>query len=161
MIKGQKDYVTPKQGLILKYKGKFDFKNLYNTSKEWFKKNNYIFTEKEYKEKYSSIGTEFRIVFDGERKIDDYSSFHISFQIYTSNAVKTDGKYSGNLHMTVLAYILLDRKNKWQYSPLKSFLFFFYNNIIIFNKIKNVYEDKLLEELAELVNNIKKYSNLK
>ena len=94
-------------------------------------------------------------------KIDDYSSFHISFQIYTSNAVKTDGKYSGNLHMTVSAYILLDRKNKWQYSPLKSFLFFFYNNIIIFNKIKNVYEDKLYAEVMELVNNIKKYSNLK
>ena len=161
MIKGQKDYVTPKQGLVLKYNGRFDFKNLYNSSKEWFKKNNYIFTEREYKQKEVATGTEFRIIFESERKIDDYASFNINVLLIIPSAVKMSDKYSGNIHVNVTAYILLDRKNRWQSSSLKSFLFFFYNNLIIFNKIKNVYEDKLYAEVLELNDIIKKYSNLR
>jgi len=160
MITGQKDYVTPKQGLILKYQGTFDLKKLYNSSKEWFKKNNYVFSEKEYKEKPVETGTEFILKVQGDRKIDDYTGFNISLSTLIRDTKKMNGKYKGNLHLNASAYVLLDRENRWQTNSIKKFLFFFYNNFILKNKIINVYEDKLYTELTDLINNIKKYTKL-
>lgn len=161
MIKGQQDYVTPKQGMVLKYKGVFDFKNLYNASKKWFKDKNYIFSEKEYKEKPRVMGSEFRIIFQGERDIDDYVKFVVSSVMFFLNIKKANGKYNGDVNINVVAYLVLDRKNKWQSNSFKSFLFFFYNNFILKNKIVNVYEDKLYSEMVNYINNLKKYVNIK
>jgi hypothetical protein len=157
MITGQKDYVTPKMGLVIKYNGEFDLKNMYNSAKEFLIKNKYILNEKEYKEKSSSIGKEFNLVLDAERKIDDYVSFNINLHFLIIKAEKKEGKYNGNIQIRLSAYVLLDRKNKFQISSFKSFLFFFYNNFIIKNKIENVYEDKLFSEVSELSNMLKKY----
>src|SRR3989344_2908211 len=82
MIKGQKDSVTPKQGFILKYKGTCDIKKLYKSSKDWFAKNNYKFSEKEFKEKWGPTGTEFKIHLEGERYVDEYLSFNIKIVFF-------------------------------------------------------------------------------
>jgi hypothetical protein len=161
MIKGQKDYVTQKQGLILTYQGFFDLKKLYNSSKDWFIKNNYFLTEKEYKEKPTQYGSEFNIMLDAERKIDDYTSFNINVHFLILNVKKSEEKFKGKMHANISAYVLLDRKNKWQTNSIKSFLFFFYNNLLIKHKIVNVYEDRLYSELLDFINNLKKYVNLK
>jgi len=161
MIKGQKDYVTSKQGLILRYNGIFDLKKIYNSSKQWFNDNKYDLTEKEYKEKPTSVGSEFNLILEAERDIDDYAKFFISLQIFVFDAKKADGKYNGKIKINIPAYVLLDRGDQWQTSSLKSFLFFIYNNLFIKNKIQNVYEDKLYSDLMNLINNIKKYINVK
>ena len=160
MIKGQKDSVTPKQGFILKYKGTCDIKKLYKSSKDWFAKNNYKFSEKEFKEKWGPTGTEFKIHLEGERYVDEYLSFNIKIVFFIIDAKKINEKYKANVHVTADAHLLLDRKNKWQGNSIKSFLFFIYNNFIIKNKIENVYEDKLYAELMELINNIKQHIKL-
>lgn len=161
MIKGQKDYVTPSQGLILKYRGEFDLKKLYSSVKEWFSKKNYDLSEKEYKEKPGDLGKEFNIIFNCERKIDEYSSFNIDLHFFILNAKKTNGKYSGKINIYVSAYVLLDRKDKWQSNSIKTFLFFVYNNFFIKDKIQNVYEDKLYSEILDLISIIKKHVNVK
>jgi hypothetical protein len=161
MIKEQKDYVTPKQGLIFTYRGIFDLKKLYSSSKDWFRANHYLLTEKEYKEKAADLGSEFNIILEGERDIDPYSKFVIAPQILILNAKKIKDKYHGKLKMNIAAYVLLDRKNKWQTNPVKAFLFFFYNNFIIKSKIQNIYEDKLYNELLDFITNFKKYVNVK
>ena len=161
MITGQKDYVTPKQGMVLKYKGNFDFKKFYTSTKEWLKKNKYILTEKEYKEKWGATGTEFRIQLEGERKIDDQKSFNIWMLIFITNAKKNNEKYSGSFHLNITAYIDLDRKNKWQSNSIKKFLLFVYNNYIIKNELNNVYEDKIYAELMDLINSMKKHVDIK
>ena len=161
MIKGQKDYVTPKQGLILKYEGIFDLKKLYNSIKDWFQDNNYDISEKEYKEKPGDAGKEFRIIFEAERDIDVYTRFVITSDIFMLNVKKINNKYSGKLKINVSGYVLLDRENKWQSNSIKTFLFFVYNNILIKNKIENVYEDKLYSEIMNYINNLKNYINIK
>lgn len=161
MIKGQEDYVTPKQGFVLKYKGTFDLKKLYNSSKQWFIEKNYILSEKEYKEKPRQMGTEFRLILEGERDIDDYVKFVISSTMFLLNTKKVNGKHHGNMNINVIAYLVLDRKKRWQSNSIKSFLFFIYNNLIIKNKIVNVYEDKLYNELINYINNMKKYIDIK
>lgn len=161
MITRQKDYVTPKQGLIVKYQGEFDLKKLYGSLKDWFKRNGYALTEKEYKEKPGVTGTEFNLILNGERKIDDYSSFNIDLQMLILNARLVGQRYNGKSKTNVSGYILLDRKNKWQGNPLGAFLFFVYNNVIIKNKIENLYEDKLYSEILDLINNLKEYINVR
>ncbi len=157
MIKGQKDYVTPKQGLILRYNGVFDLKKIYNSSKKWFNDNKYALTEKEYKEKPTSVGSEFNMVLESERDIDDYAKFFISLHIFIIDAKKADEKYNGKIKINISAYVLLDRANKWQTNSIKTFLFFVYNNFFIKDKIQNVYEDKIYSELMNIISNIKKY----
>ncbi len=161
MIKEQKDYVTPKQGLILKYNGVFDLKKLYNSSKQWFNANKYDLSEKEYKEKSGSLGSEFNIILEAERDIDDYAKFVISAHMFLLRIKKINGKYNGNIKINVSAYVLLDRKNKFQSNQFKAFLFFLYNNIIIKDKIENVHEDRLYSEVLDFINNLKKYINIK
>ena len=74
---------------------------------------------------------------------------------------KINGKYNGNIKINVSAYVLLDRKNKFQSNQFKAFLFFLYNNIIIKDKIENVHEDRLYSEVLDFINNLKKYINIK
>lgn len=157
MIIDQKDYVTPKNGLVLRYKGTFDFKKLYNSSKEWFDKLNYDFNEKEYNEKPTAAGTEFKLVFEAKRDINEFISFQISPTLHFFDVKKSDGKNYGKIKIKIPAYILLDKENKWQSNPFKKFLFFFYCNFTIRKEIENVYEDKLYSEVLDFINTLKKF----
>jgi len=157
MIKGQEDYVTPKIGFLLKYKGEVDVKKMHNSIKSWFANNKYDMAEKEYKEKSGAAGKEFNLIVSGERKIDDYVSFNINVHTLIISAKKTENKYNGNTQVRISSYVKLDRQTKMQSNPLKLFLFFFYNNFIIKDKIQNVYEDKLFSEVSELMSLIKSY----
>ncbi len=149
MISG-KDLVTPKLGILIKYNGSFNLDKLYKDAKAWFNKYKYDFTEKEYKEKQHPISGELQFEFNGERKVDDYAKFNITIKVLIIGLKKLDkNTYIGNFRVNLIAHIDLDYSEKWQYNPFKKFLFFIYNNYLIKNKIQNVYEDKLYEEVLD------------
>ncbi len=152
----KEDYVTPKSGIILRYNGTFNLDKLYKDSKKWFYNFNYDFSEKLYKEKQKAGGDEIEIDFESERKLDDYTKFNIKTHIFILDVKKlSKDTYIGNFKANIVAYIELDYLNKLQFNPLKKFLFFIYNNIIIKNKIEGVYEDKLYDEVLKFENVVK------
>jgi len=154
---GKEEYVTPKPGIIITYNGSFNLDKLYKDTKKWFKSHEYLFTEKEYKEKTQAHGNEIKIDFIAERKIDDYMKFNILANFLILNVKKlSEDTYIGNLHLNIIGYIDLDYNNKWQNNPIKKFLFFIYNNLIIKNKLENLYDVKLYNEVLDFESLIKK-----
>jgi len=152
------DYVTSKSGIVIKYNGSFNIDKLYKDIKAWFDNNNYDFDEKEYKEKRQAHGDEILIEFICERKIDDYIKFNLRIKFLMLNVKKlSKDHYVGNFRANISAFIEFDYNNEWQFSPLKKFLFFVYNNFIIKNKIENVYEDKLYGEVLNFEKLIKEH----
>src|SRR3989344_3844735 len=143
----KEDYITSKAGIILRYNGSFNLDKLYKKPKNWFKDFNYFFSEKQYKEKTKAEGNEIEIDFIGERKINDYIKFIIEVKIFITEVRKlSKDTYIGNFKGNIIAKIDLDYDNKFQYNPFKKFLFFIYTNLIIKNKIDDVYEGKLYNE---------------
>ncbi len=158
---GKDDYLTSKKGIIFRYNGTFDLDKMYKDTKSWFDDFNYDFDEKEYKEKRQAHGDEIKIDLLAERKVDDYAKFHINVNFLILNVKKLDKKnYIGDVKVNVVSYVELDYNNNWQYGKLKKYLFFIYNNILIKNKIENVYEEKLFTELASFENVIKQHLGL-
>ena len=154
---GKEDYVTPKPGTIITYNGTFNLDKLYKEAKRWFRDNNYLFSEKEYKEKVWAHGNELKLDFIAERKIDDYTKFWIKANFLMLNVKKlSKDVYVGSFHLNIIGHIEFDYNNKWQYNPIKKFFFFIYNNLIIKHKIESVFELKLYNEVLQFEDLIKR-----
>lgn len=155
MIK-KEDYVTPKPGLLITHKGKFDLDNLYKEGRSWFKARKYDFNEKDQIEIVKPEGNELRVRWLAERKIDDYVKFHIQTRFFMLELKKTGELYNAKLKINIAAYVELDYRGNWGRNLIGHFLFYVYNNFIIKKKIENVYEVKLYNETSEYINLLKK-----
>jgi hypothetical protein len=140
------DYVTPKSGILITYKGTFNLDTLYKKSKTFFDSKKYIFSEKEHTEKVKSHANELKVGWEAEREIDDYVKFTIKSTFEVWDVVKKDDMYTGDLKINVVAIVNLDYKNTFFKFP---FLLYIYNNFIIKKKIQKIYEGKLFVELLE------------
>lgn len=151
-----KDLVTPKQGLVIRKTGKFNFKSLYKKAASWYPEREYDFTEKEHTEKDKPTGFEIIVKFNCERKVDDYVKFHIDCGFL----VQKYRKGEGDLKINTIAYLELDYKKTWEITSFHKFLRFIYNNYIIKSRIQKVYEPKVYAELIEYINVLKGELNL-
>lgn len=125
--------------------------------REWFKEHEYDFQEKEQTTKEKSVGKELRIVWEGERKFDDYTKFFIKVEFFIEQLTQENGKEKGNIKITFWAWMILDYNKRWQTSSLKKFLMFVYNNYIIKKLIVVDYENKLKSDAYALQNIAKEH----
>ncbi|MFH1917319.1 MAG: hypothetical protein ABIJ21_08720 [Nanoarchaeota archaeon] len=102
-------------GLLVKFKGLYDYTGLYQFMRAWFQKNQYLLQEDRYKDKaFTALGTEIEPKWSAERKINEYIKYQISVEFHiwegkdveiTENGKKklmTTGRMTINISSTVL-----------------------------------------------------------
>lgn len=156
----KKDYVTPKPGILITHKGKFNLDEIYKEGREWFASRKYDFNEKDQVEIVKPEGNELRVRWFAERKVDDYVKFHIQTKFFMLELQKLKEGYNSKLKINVTAFLELDYRGNWGRNLIGNFLFYIYNNFIIKKKIQKVYETKIYKEFLEYTNLLKKILNI-
>jgi len=122
----------------------FDWQELYRHAHDWLSWLKYDIWEHEYVESAGPAGKTIKVIWNCEREIDDYSKFVI-YIIYSLNGISDVGveqngeivRYQkGNISVTVQAYIVLDRDDRWKYGKASK-------------TIKKLYEKFLYREQIE------------
>lgn len=147
----------------VKYGGIFDFKNVYTLIFEWLSDMGYFVVEKEYSEKIKAEGKEIEIKWICTKKVTDYFRFIINvnwridnlqeIEITKEKKIRTN---KGNIEIKFSAILERDWQNKYEVSPFHKFLRAVYEKYIIPNRIEQM-EEKVTEEVLDIVNNIKAY----
>lgn len=144
----------------IRQKGIFDIKKTYRALQAQIKEEKYKFTEKEHIEKENPKGNDLTIIFLAERKFDDFVKFHVRMEFWYERLkdIKHNNKIlrKGELKVVFSSFLELDYKNKWNKNAILNFLFEIYTKYIIFNKIDDFYEPKLLEDSNIFYDFIKK-----
>ncbi|MEM4647926.1 MAG: hypothetical protein QXO12_01280 [Candidatus Pacearchaeota archaeon] len=147
----------------IKYGGIFDFKNVYTLIFEWLSDMGYFVVEKEYSEKIKAEGKEIEIKWTCTKKVTDYFRFIINvnwridnlqeIEITKEKKIRTN---KGNIEIKFSAILERDWQNKYEVSPFHKFLRAVYEKYIIPNRIEQM-EEKVTEEVLDIVNNVKAY----
>lgn len=145
--------------------GIYDINKTIHEIREWFKENLYEQPlETENTTKIKGKGIETITKFKAEREVTDYIKFFIFIEgrAIEMDKVKVDDKVldKGKVEFKVKTVMELDYRKKWRKSKLGKILMYVYNNYLIKNKLKDVYEEKIYNEGFELFNIIKKTFNL-
>lgn len=154
---GQKYKVLPGSGIRIKKSGSCKFNKLYSEAKKMFDEYSYDFIEKEHTAKDLPQGRENVIRWEAERKVDDYAKFEIRVTFFIENLREVNNTYEGKFDIKIFANITFDYMNKWQGNVIKEFMFKFYNEYIMKDKILGSYEPKILSEIEVLKEIIRKY----
>ena len=142
--------ITPGRGLIIRYSGVFDFDKLYKEMHDWFMKNSYGFEEKQHDDRAKDRGRDIEIVWNGERKVDEFVKFLINVRFVIEEFNKVEKLDSGKLLIEISASAILDYTDRWNRKPFSNFLFNVYTKYIIKEKINNYYLGKLYRETVNL-----------
>ena len=142
----------------INHEGIFDYKDLYRFMYTWLTDYEYFIEEKVYTEKAKPEGKEVEIHWIARRKISDYFRFILKidwniFGMTSVEIVKDNIKVKANkgrIEIKITAFLEKDYENKWETSSFLKFLRGVYDRFIIKGRIEN-YEDKVAEELDELV----------
>jgi hypothetical protein len=142
----------------INHDGIFDYKEVYRFMYTWLTDFDYFVEEKTYTEKAKPEGKEVEIHWIARRKISDYFRFVLKvdwniFGMTTVEIVKDNIKIKANkgrIEIKVTAFLEKDYENRWENTAFLRFLRGVYDNFIIRQRIED-YEDKVAEELDELV----------
>ncbi len=151
------------QGKI-KQGGIFSFKDFYSFTYDWLRDEGYDLIEKSYSEKVKGDSKELKIKWEAERDISDYFRFVIQMDWFIIGMkdveVQKEGKKvkmnSGLLEIKFKAILVRDYENRWEDRPIWKFLKGVYDRYIIRARIED-YENKILEELNELIDQCKSF----
>jgi hypothetical protein len=142
----------------INHEGIFDYKDVYRFMYTWLTDFDYFVEEKTYTEKAKPEGKEVEIHWIARRKISDYFRFILKidwniFGMTTVEIMKDNIKVKANkgrLEIKVTAFLEKDYENRWENTAFVRFLRGMYDRFIIRNRIED-YEDKIAEELDEIV----------
>jgi len=112
--------------LVYKYKGKFNFKQIYDSLRKIIKKDKYELIEKQYKNKGSGEVFEKEIVWDINKKLTSYIQFEIKLklQIYPTSKKAKGNIIDGFFKTEMQALLITDYTDKWtgKFENLEKFL---------------------------------------
>lgn len=109
--------VTVYSGLLIKYKGLYDYGGLYKFMRAWLEKNQYWVNEDRYKDKlYTAFGTEIEPKWSAWRKINEYVKWNVGVEFHLWDAkdvevVENDVKKTmttGRMTITLSANVEFD-----------------------------------------------------
>ncbi len=151
----------------IKKVGFWNYKDLYSFSFGWLKDNGYGVKENEYTEKASDFGKEIIIVWEASRKVTDYfkNTITIKWHILGMNdaqierAGRTEKTNKGEVKLDFSADMVKDYDEKWEDKPVKVFMRGIYDNYIN-KKISDQHEDRLKDDIKELINQVKAFLEL-
>jgi hypothetical protein len=151
----------------IKQKGIFNFEEFYKFSYDHLNDEGYDVTEKSYSETIAGDAKEIKIQWEAKRKISDYFTFLIKMQwqivgmkkIKVKKENKEVSMNSGDLEIKFAAVLVKDYESRWEDAPIWKFLRGLYDRYIIRSRIDD-YEDRLMEELDELISQCKSFLTL-
>ena len=140
----------------ISYQGVFDFKELLNVIKEFFKRHDYDLSEKNYNTSTGEGNAKNTIVlWEFDRKVDDYNQVfaRLKFELMNYKEGYVDSKkiVDGNIIITMEAEVQRDYDIKWKNAPIKRFVRALYDRYI--DEPKN---DRIFDEGKKLIENLKK-----
>lgn len=111
------DKITVYSGLLIKYKGLYDYTGLYRFMRQWLEKNRYWVNEDRYKDKlYTAFGTEIEPKWSAWRKVSEYAKWNIGVEFHLWDAkdveVVENGEKkimtTGRMTISLSAFVDLD-----------------------------------------------------
>ena len=157
----ERDYVD--QTLQVKYKGIFNFDELYKTLVRWFKMYKYQLAEIEYKD-YKEEGKNMLYVkWEAAKKADDYVKYMIETELKVDNfkdvIVDKKKNMEGEVAIKFSGSLLKDYEEVWSRRGFMKFMREVYDKFFLGYKL-GAMEKELKDELYKLVNEVKSYLNL-
>ncbi|MBR9706119.1 hypothetical protein GOV14_03735 [Candidatus Pacearchaeota archaeon] len=151
------------QGKI-KQAGIYDFKEFYSFIYDWLLGDGYKVKEKRYSEKVAGDARDIDINWQAKKRISDYFRFYIKLdwkilgqkKIKVKRENKEISLNSGVLEIKFTAILVKDYEHRWENHPFWKFLRGMYERYIIKSRVDD-YEDKLMEELDELIAQCKSF----
>jgi len=151
----------------VKHIGFFHYRDVYAFCYGWLKDNNYDVSEDEYTERLTSRGKEIIIKWVAKKKVSDYfrNIMEVRWHIlYMEEAeVMREGKKfktnKGEVKITVTGILERDYEENWSKSPLYKWMRGIYDKYII-RSTMDQYEDKVIEESDEFVEQVKAFLTL-
>ena len=148
----------------IKRDGVFDFKETYKFIYRWLSEENYDISEDKYQEAISGDSKNIEIVWTATKKVSDYFKFEIKLSWRVLGLVNVeaekDGKKikanKGSFEVKVKGTIIRDYEGKWDKKPVMKFLRGVYDKYII-KGTKDQYEDKLIEDVNDLIEETKAF----
>jgi len=148
----------------IKHSGLFNFKDLYQFSYQWFIDEGYKLFERKYGESISGDAKDIELRWESKKDISDYFQFVIKMEwiilgMKPVEAQRGDKKVktnSGVCEIKFKAILVKDYENKWETNAFMKFLRGLYDRFIVKNRIDD-YEEKLLEEVHNLIDQIKAF----
>lgn len=147
--------------------GYWNYKDFYNFCFGWLKDNGYKVKEDDYTEKNSDIGKEIILSWDASKKVTDYFKYTISLKwhilgmvpIEIERAGKVEKTNKGEVKIDITADVVKDYDNKWEAKPYVKIMRGFYDKYIM-NTTSDLYSDRLVDDVKELINQIKSFLEL-
>lgn len=155
------DYVIP--ALKVSQEAIFEFDELYKMLKKWFSDHNYDFFEREYLDTREEGSVSNSIKWEAERKVDEYTKFHIEVRLKCDNVkqvIKKDRKaVKGILVIKFECFLEKDYEDNWEKNFMLKFMRAVYDNFLLRGKFDKYAED-LREETYDIFNQTKSFLRL-
>lgn len=152
------DYVF--KDLKVSQESTFDMQQLYKLGRSWFNQHGYDFYEKEYISSQKEDTKNASIKWESEKKVDDYVRFHIEARIKFKDLREVQGKKrmmnSGQVSVTVEAYIMKDYESRWENGFMSKFVRGLYDTFIIRGKLDKD-KHRLDREAKEFFNEVRTF----
>src|SRR3989338_5678222 len=159
----QKDTVYKQ---VAKYKGNFNYSDLYTFCYNWLKDEGYLIKEKEYVEKISGA-KEIKIEWEAFKKISDYykNTIVVKWHILqlTDVEVEENGKKiktnKGDLKMTFEGVLEKDYEENWEKTAFWKMMRGIYDKYII-RTTTDEYEVRLIQKTESYIEEVKAFLDL-
>jgi hypothetical protein len=157
-------------GLLIKFKGMYDYTGLYKVMRDWFEKNRYLLQEDRYKDKlYTALGTEIEPRWSAIRKINEYIQYKIVVEFHLWDAkdveVVENGEKklmtTGRMTISLAANCILDFTKI--FNPERGKFEGFLGNVykkLRWREIEGTYVQGLEDEVNMLQKAIQNYLNM-
>ena len=150
----------------IKYGGYWKFSDFYTMLYDYLKSEGYLINEDEYKE-VSADTKEIIIKWEAWKKVTDYFKYTITFKWHITRMidaeVEVDGKVKkmnkSDLKLAVKGILVQDYGGNWEVKPHLKFMRGIYEKLII-NTSVEAHEDKLADESAKAVEEVKAFLKL-
>ncbi len=151
----------------IKFKGIFDFEELYIHTHDWLEWRKYDIAERKYKEKITPTGKDVEIEWRATKDIDEYSQFKIEIMWRLINLTEVEVQQNGakvtknkaTIKIAVSAALVLDWKDKWEETPIIKFLKTFYEKYLYHGTIDKL-KGELWKQGWDFYNELKAFLNL-
>lgn len=157
---------TVSKGLKMKWKGIFDFTDLYKKMKFWLDFQGYgdeksVFKEEKYIERIKGDAKNLEIKWRGEKKVSDYFSFVISLTFLVLGMkeieVESEGRKlpmnKGEVEIKFTAELIKNRQGKWKKDSWGKK---FYERFVVRDRIED-YKIELYKKLYSFHDEVKAY----
>lgn len=157
----EQDYIVKE--LKISQSAQFNMIELYKTLKAWFEINRYGFFEKDYEDVIKKQRKSVKIVWEGQKEIDDYTRYVIMVKLKLDNyqiiEAKREKIVDGKITISFESLIESDYEEKWEDRPIWKFIRSVSDKYFTAKK-RGKFEKEVEEDTRDLFHRVKTFLNL-